>query len=287
MIAHVAEAGESRGRVLVQLAASQPNPYAIEAAIWMARAFQSEIESLFIEDEQLLHLASFPFAREISVTGRQSRAICTADIHRDLRFACSQFQSEIARAAQRAEVPVRGTVARGDPVRALAEACTQCGPWNVIALAEQIASPGFPSLEDLFGHVEDATGVIMVGPRVCRMAGPVLIAVEDPEHLSGMLHAADRLADVQKVGIAVAPLAEDEVSLENLEGRLRQLLAERSGIEIMRFSAIRGGLAEVAEHLRRIKAGLIIAQFGGLVVPRHGDLKPLAMALESPLLVVR
>lgn len=287
MIAHVAEAGEAKGRVLLQLASIKPNPYSVEAAIWLARAFQSEIESLFVEDEQLFELASFPFAREISVTGRQSRSLSTDDVHRQMRFAFSQFQSEIERAARRAEVPVRGTMVRGEPVSALAKACTQCGPWNVIALAGQMASPAFPSLDDVFGRVADATGLIIVGPQVCRMTGSVLLAVEDAEQLSGMLHAADRLAGVQNVTIQVAPLADDDVVLAHLEGQLRLMLAERDDIELVLVPVARGGPPEVAELLRRIKAGLVIAQFGGLVVPRDGDLKPLAMSLECPLLVVR
>lgn len=287
MIAHVAEAGEARGRVLLQLASSEPNQYAVEAAIWMARAFQSEIESLFVEDEQLFQLASFPFAREVSFTGRQTRSLSTADVHRDMRFAFSQFQAVVERAARRAEVPVKGTFVRGEPVSALAQACTQCGPWNVIALADQLASPTFPSLDDVFGRIADATGLIVVGPQVCRLAGPVLLAVEDALRLSGMMHAADRLAEVQNVPIEVAPLADDEAALEYLEGQLRLALSERPEVEIVRVAPVRGGPPEVAELLRRLKAGLVIAQVGGLVLPRDGDLKPLAMALECPLLVVR
>lgn len=287
MIAHVAEAGEARGRVLLQLAPMKPNPYAVEAAIWLARAFQSEIESLFVEDEQLFELASYPFAREISFTGRVSRSICAEDMIRDMRHAFAQFQAEIEQAARRAEVPVRGTVVRGEPVGALAQACTQCGPWNVIALTDLLTSPTFPSLDEVFARIADATGVIVVGPQVCRVAGPIVIAVEDPERLGGMLHAAERLAGVHNAEIQVAPICDDEAASEQLEGQLRLLLAERPDIELTSVFAARGGAPEVAEQLRRIKAGLVIAQFGGLVVPRDGDLKPLSQALECPLLVVR
>lgn len=287
MIAHVAEASEARGRVLLQLASTRPNPFVVEAAIWMARAFQSEVESLFVEDEQLLQLASFPFAREISCTGRQTRAISIDDIHRDMRHAYAQFQAQIEELARRADVPVKGSMVRGEPVDALAHACTQCGPWNVIALAEHIASPAFPLLDEVFDRIADATGLIVVGPQVRRLQGPVLIAVEDPEHWSGMQHAADRLAGVNSVPILVVAVADDEAALAHIEGQMLLLLAERPEIELVRSLPALGGAPEVAEQLRRIKAGLVIAQFGGLVVPRDGHLKPLAMALECPLLVVR
>ena len=57
MIAHVAAAGEERGRVVVWLpTAGRASSPAIEAAMMLARAFGSEVESLFVEDKQLFDL---------------------------------------------------------------------------------------------------------------------------------------------------------------------------------------------------------------------------------------
>jgi hypothetical protein len=43
----------------------------------------------------------------------------------------------------------------------------------------------------------------------------------------------------------------------------------------------------MAETLRRLRGGMVVCQFGGLVVPAEGDLRPLAAALECPLFLVR
>ena len=56
MIAHVAQTGEDRGRVVLQLGSAHPSAIALEAAVRVARAFQSEIESLFVEDDAALRL---------------------------------------------------------------------------------------------------------------------------------------------------------------------------------------------------------------------------------------
>ena len=74
MIAHVAQAGEDRGRVVLQLGSGHPSAIALEAAVRIARAFQSEIETVFVQDEQLMDCADFGFVREISLTGREHRA---------------------------------------------------------------------------------------------------------------------------------------------------------------------------------------------------------------------
>ena len=41
----------------------------------LARVFQSEVESLFVEDRQLFDLAAFPFARAIASPGEGWRAL--------------------------------------------------------------------------------------------------------------------------------------------------------------------------------------------------------------------
>src|SRR5690349_23094669 len=79
MIAHVAETGENQGRVVLQLGSVHPSAIALEAAVRIAQAFQSEIESVFVEDEQLFDCAAYNFVREVSLSGRHSRAVSAAD----------------------------------------------------------------------------------------------------------------------------------------------------------------------------------------------------------------
>jgi len=43
----------------------------------------------------------------------------------------------------------------------------------------------------------------------------------------------------------------------------------------------------MAETLRRLRGGIVIGQYGGLLVPDEGDLRPLLAALECPLFLVR
>ena len=75
MIAHVAQTGEDRGRVVLHLRSGHPSTLAVEAALRVARAFGSDLESLFVEDEQLFDCAAYGFVHEVSLSGRESRAI--------------------------------------------------------------------------------------------------------------------------------------------------------------------------------------------------------------------
>jgi len=287
MIAHVAEAAEARGRVVLQFRSGHPSPVALEAAIRVAQAFQSGIESLFVEDSQLIDLAGFSFAREISLSGRKSRTICSADMERELRLAFAPIRRQIAALAKAAEVPVRQRVVRDEPVSALAATCSECGPWNVVALAEPFGTLGSSSLRRLLASVVDATGVVIVGPKARRTSGPVIVAVEELDRLPSMLRAAERLSTVTGGEVIVLLIADNPERLHLMEGQARLLLGEKSDLRFALVELRPGASAAAAEALRRMRAGFVISQYGGLIVPEDEDLRPLAAALECPLFLVR
>jgi hypothetical protein len=288
MIAHVASAGEDRGRVVLRLSPSaHPSEIAMEAAVRVAQAFQSEIESLFVEESQLLDLARYPFAREISLCGRHSRPLSAESVAQDMRVVASALMRRVEAIARRAEVPVRGRSVRGESVHVLATACAECGPWNVVALAEPFTPYHSPALREMFDAVHGTTGIVIVGPKARRTQGPVIAAIEDVERLPGMLHAAERLAGVLGSGIQVLILGDSVERAELMDAQARLALAAQPDVRISTVALHRGAPAAAAEILRRMAGGFVIAQFGGLVVPEDDDLKPLAASLECPLFLVR
>ncbi len=287
MIAHVAETGENHGRVVLQMGSARPSAVALEAAVRIARAFQSEIESIFVEDRQLFDCAGYAFVREVSLTGRQSRAVSAAEMTRDLRLAAQAARRQLEALARRAEVPLRSRVVRDEPLRALSIACAESGPWNVVALAEPFAGSNAHLLKQLLLEISGATGLVVVGPKARRVTGPAVIAVEDVERMPGLLKAAERLAAVDGSMITALLVAADEDRLAQMEGQARLLVRAREDVRIESAAAARGMSGVVAEALRRLKGGIVICEFGGLVVPDEGDLKPLASVLECPLFLVR
>jgi hypothetical protein len=287
MIAHVAQTGENRGRVVLQLGSAHPSRIALEAAVRIARAFQSEIESIFVEDNQLFDCAAYEFVREVSLTGRTSRAVTADAMTRDLRLAAQAARRQLEALARRAEVPLRCRVVRDEPLRALSIACAESGPWNVVALAEPFAAANGELLRQLMVEISGTTGLVMVGPRARRVTGPAIVAVEDAERIPALLRAAERLAALDDAPIVLLLIAPDEDNLARLEEQARLVIEAREDVRIAAAAVARGETAAVAEALRRLPAGFLVCQFGGLVVPDAGDLKPLASVLECPLLLVR
>lgn len=287
MIAHVAQAGEDRGRVVLQMCSPQPSPLALLAAVRLARAFQSEIESLFIEDQQLFDCAAFSFVREVSLSGRSNRPLSSSTIAQSLHLAAQGAQRELEKLARSAEVPLRTRVVRDEPLRALASACAQTGPWNVVVLSEPFTGGGTHVLKQMFTEIEGTTGLLLVGPRGRRVSGPVVVAIEEMDRLPDMLRAAERIAALEGETITVLLVAPDEAHLAAMDSAARMALAAREKVRIS-YAVVTPGMAGVAaEALRRQGGGFVICRYGGLVVPDEGDLNPLGAGLECPLFLVR
>src|SRR5262245_9173929 len=287
MIAHVAQSGEDRGRVVIQIRSRHPSAIAMQAAVQIARAFGSDLESLFVEDEQLFDCAAYGFVREVSLSGRQSRVLSLDGMMRDLHLAAQGTRRQLEALARKAEVPLRCRVVRDEPLRALTIACTEVGPWNVVALSEPFAAGHSDVLKQMLAEVSGTTGIVTVGPRARRVSGPVIAAVEDSAELPDMLRTAERLAAVEGTEVVLLLVAAGQDALAQMEGEARLVVEDRAGVRIELAAVARGAAAAMAETLRRLQGGMVICQFGGLVVPDQGDLRPLAAALECPLFLVR
>jgi hypothetical protein len=210
-----------------------------------------------------------------------------AGMTQDLHLAAQAARRQLEAMARLAEVPLRSRVVRDEPLRALSIACAESGPWNVVALAEPFAGSNSSLLKQMLLEVAGTTGLVMVGPRARRVAGPTVIAVEDAASLPSLLRAAERLTALDGAQIVLLLIAHGEEDLDRMDGQVRLVVEAREDVRIETAAVARGEAAVVAEALRRQGGGFVICQFGGLVVPDEGDLRPLASVLECPLFLVR
>jgi hypothetical protein len=287
VIAHVASSGEDSGRVVLQLGSRSPSSIALSAAIRIAQAFQSEIESLFVENQQLLDCTCFSFVREVSLTGRWLRTVSRDEMALGLHLAANDARRQVEKLARQADVALRSRVVRDEPLRAISVACAETGPWNVVVLAEPLVPGDAAFLKQLMLEIDGATGLGLVGPKAQRCSGSAIIVVEDTDLLPGMLMTAERMAALDNSSIVVLLAASREDQLAQMEGQARLVIGGREDVRIEPAEIDRGEAAVMAETLRRLRGGFVIGQYGGLLVPEEGDLRPLLAALECPLFLVR
>lgn len=289
MTAHVAESDEARGRVILRFSAWKPSDVAIHGAMVVASAFHSEVEVLFVEDCERVNFAGFPFARELPLRGGTPRAVSPRAVKAEFRRSFAEASKRIAALARSfgQEVKVYESFVSDHPVQALVSACARRGPWNVIALAEAFGSPAPCCLDELFETVTDATGIVIAGPNARVRGGPVVLVIEDIDHLHGMVRAGDRIAAALTTEIVVLLIAGDTEALAHMETEVHHALGEKPGVSVARARATYGEIGVVAEAIRRLHGSFAIAQYGGTAVPMRRSLRPLMLSLECPLLLVK
>ena len=278
MIAHVAEAGEDRGRVLVRLGAFVPaSTAAVAAAVHVARAFQSELEGLFIEDPDVVVAPSHAFGRVLSTTGRPRSIVSQAEADQSIAhfgFASQRLLAQVARAAG---VTFSARIVRDGAIAALQAACAERGPWNIVVFAEPLASSDQDGvLATAFAQVWGTTGFIACGPRAVWRNGPIVVAVEDVDRLSGMLRAAQRLAAVHGEDIWLMPTGDDEIGLDWLEGEIRLMLGAAPAVKLLARPAAVGSSPVLRAALSQCAPRMVIARFGGVLLPQHAAAGPLS-----------
>lgn len=111
-----------RRRVVVDLGAATLDPLALRAAVELAELAGSEFAALFIEDINLFHLGSLPFAAEIGLASAAWRPLATADVERMLRLQAGRLQRALEEAARELAIEWSFAVARGAPLARLLEA---------------------------------------------------------------------------------------------------------------------------------------------------------------------
>lgn len=278
MIAHVAEANEDRGRVVVRLGDFAPSSKAaIAAAVHVAVAFRSEIEGLFVEDPDLFTACAHGALREVGQTGQRTAKLTAACLGRDAEHFAVAVQRELSIAAAAASVKFSAHVVRDQIIPALQAACAQRGPWNIIVFAESIiGSEKSELLSAAVSKVWGTTGYIATGALCAWRAGPIVVAIEDIDHLTGMVRAAERLAAVAGDPVYLLPVGRDEIALDWLEGEIRLTLGEASGVTVLPRPAHAGSNLVLRSAIAETKPRIIIARHGGVLLPLDAAARPLA-----------
>jgi len=119
------EAEDARSRIVVGLDTSFLAREALALAARLASSVDARLKGVFVEDENLLHLASLPFAREISLSG-EVRPVDPERMVRAMHAQAETARRVLARMASQAHVEWSFDVLRGRPLASLtASACAE------------------------------------------------------------------------------------------------------------------------------------------------------------------
>ena len=118
-------------RILVALDASGHSRAALETAAQLASWHEAELEGLYVEDINLIRMATLPTTREVGPASPTPRPLVPRHVERVLRETAAGAERALTEIAKRRGVRARFRVARGAVTSVLLEAA---GEADVVAL---------------------------------------------------------------------------------------------------------------------------------------------------------
>lgn len=283
MIAHVAEASESSGRVVLWLdPASAVSAAAIDASARVAAAYGSEVETVVVGSGDIPFDGPVP-VRRIPAARGSGAAPAAPDA---LAFSARRQQRETERAAARCGIACRHALVDGDAFDRLAEMCQARGPWNIVGLTQAPSAGLGHIVSTVLANVSGATGVIAAPAAVDTARTSICVVIEDMDRMPSMLRAAERLRrGAGEVRVLIAE--QTRIAYDELETAVRLLTEGRPGIVFESAAPTFSVEGALDATLRRAAPAFVIARFGGALLPSSRALARTIALTAAPFLLVR
>jgi nucleotide-binding universal stress UspA family protein len=278
-------------RILVALDCATECLAALEAAMELAERANAEIESLLIEDLNLMRLAELPFARELSLTTGAARQIDLEAVEREFRALADTVRRRLEERAAPRKRPWSFRVVRG---------------WTESELA---AAAGEVDLVILGGRMRPLTRHARLGlppERWTRLsARPILLlpghfepvrevtaVVDRPAAAESTIAAATRLrstlaetgAKGEEAPLTVQCVGATRKAAQETAKRAKEILAERDIPADVRMLV--GGATELAAAMRDGEGRLVVVAADSPLVAGEAGAS-LLDALEGPVLLAK
>lgn len=287
MMAHVAEAAEASGRVLIVI---EEGGTAIEAAAGaasrFASAFAAEIETLAINQDFAERAGGIDASALVKSANRRNDETGLMRVAQVQSFLGLRQQRIVEQASWRYGVTCRHTALEGDPIDRLSEVCASRGPWNIVVLSSPTSAATASTISSILANVGGATGIVTAPSRVGPDDGPIVIVAEDTERLPAKLRAASRLRHLcGRVHLVLA--ADKRTDLADLEAQVRLMTANHTGLYLEPAEPMLGLEGALDDQLRRLKPSFVIARFSGTLLPTPRSLVRTITVAAAPFLLVR
>lgn len=212
-------------RILVALDASTHSLAALEAAASLAASLRAELIGLFVEDENLLHLAGLPFSHEVGSSTATRQPMTTDKMEQELRLQASQARRALEMAAERAHARWSFRIIRGQVTSSVLNAALEA---DLLAMG-RIGRP--VSSRSRLGSTARAASIDVKRSVLLMQQGgdinyPVLVTYDGSAPARQALTAAAQLAQASGDDLNVLLLSATEEESEPLIQEVEAQLSE-------------------------------------------------------------
>lgn len=272
-------------RILVALDASPESLAALDYAADLAAGLQAELTGLFVEEVDLLNLASMPFAREVSALRPGGRALDPAHMAAALHAQAARARQALETAANSLHLRWSFRVVRG---QLEAELQTAVGETDLLALGRRVQSVRRQilgrTLETMARRLPSSVLLAVPGRRDAQAP---LAAIYDVSDCGGRaLSLAARIAEEMRRDLIVYLMAESADDFAAKRKHAEERLGEQPSR--VRFSHVPGyAPADLETILKRDDPHLLVVGCdvaGGMPPETWMDL---ASRANCPVLLLR
>lgn len=178
-------------RIYLAMDLSSHGPAALEAAVKLATEMRAELHGLFIEDDDLLRVASLPFTCEIDYASGSSRPLNAGAVEQSLRKRAEELRQVISETARRTSLHWSFRITRGRFVQTMLTESLQA---DLLLIAREKSSSARSS--------------------ATSRRGPVLVIDDDDHPNEPLLAAAQCLARASREPIVILLAGPESVQAE-------------------------------------------------------------------------
>lgn len=267
-------------RILLAVDSSSESTGALETAVDLAGSLGADLQALFVEDIDLIHLAALPFAKELGCYSCCIRPVSVAELERQLRGQAEQMRRALAAAAARVGLQWNFRVTRGSVAAEILKAGAEADlvivgkrGWN---LSRRLGS----TVQVIISR---GTGMTLVLQSGARLALPVVAIYNESKNATKVLKTAGTLARIKEGALLVLVVAPDEKRASELTERASAFLKGVEPEGAVR-TMIDPSVSRLAQAVRSM--GPVVLPCDG-VVRGEEDLCELVNVADNPMLLVR
>lgn len=214
-------------RILVALDSSTHSLAALQAAAELAASLHAELIGIFVEDENLVHLAGLPFAHELRSPAAKRRPMSSEAMERQLHLQAAQARHALEKAAERVNAQWSFRTIRGQVTPSILSAALDA---DLVALGRVSRPLHFRSR---LGSTARAAFMktdrsVLVMQQGSDLSYPVLVTYDGSNAAQQALAAAAKLAHFSGDKLNVLLLSAEIEQATPLRDEVSAWLDERS-----------------------------------------------------------
>lgn len=179
-------------RIVVTLDTSARGRAALNAAVMLAAKTSAEIQGVYVEDEDLMRLASLPFSREIDISSACPRELHSLSMERTLRNAADKARRAFAETLKHLNLHGTFRIVRGTITKASLAAA---GDVDLLVIGQQGRSPRMVASQYL--------------PRRSKTTRRVVVVFDGSPAAFHLLDLAGKLTDPNGDPLSVLAIGDD------------------------------------------------------------------------------